>query len=33
MFTKRSNVAEAYMQTIDFRLVNSPANLGTIITY
>ena len=33
MFTKRSNVAEAYTQTIDFRLVNSPANLGTIITY
>lgn len=33
MFTKRSNVAEIYTQTIDFRLVNSPANLGTIITY
>jgi len=33
MFTKRSNIAEAYTQTIDFRLVNSPANLGTIITY
>ena len=33
MFTKRSNVAEVYTQTIDFRLVNSPANLGTIITY
>ena len=33
MFTKRSNVAEAYTQTFDFRLVNSPANLGTIITY
>lgn len=33
MFTKRSNVAEAFTQTFDFRLVNSPANLGTIITY
>jgi len=33
MFTKRSNVAETYTQTFDFRLVNSPANLGTIITY
>ena len=33
MFTKRSNIAEAYTQTIDYRLVNSPANLGTIITY
>jgi len=33
MFTKRSSVAEVYTQTIDFRLVNSPANLGTIITY
>ena len=33
MFTKRSNVAEVYTQIIDFRLVNSPANLGTIITY
>ena len=33
MFTKRSNIAEAYTQTFDFRLVNSPANLGTIITY
>ena len=33
MFTKRSNVAEIYTQTIDYRLVTSPANLGTIITY
>ena len=33
MFTKRSNVTEAFTQTFDFRLVNSPANLGTIITY
>ena len=33
MFTKRSNVAEVYTQTIDYRLVTSPANLGTIITY
>jgi hypothetical protein len=33
MFTKRSNVAEAFTQTFDFRLVTSPANLGTIITY
>ena len=33
MFTKRNNIAETYRQTFDFRLVNSPANLGTIITY
>ena len=33
MFTKRTNIAEAYTQTFDYRLVNSPANLGTIITY
>jgi hypothetical protein len=33
MFTKRSNVAEAFTQAFDFRLVTSPANLGTIITY
>lgn len=33
MFTKRSNIAEVYTQTIDYRLVTSPANLGTIITY
>ena len=33
MFTKRSNVTEAFTQTFDFRLVTSPANLGTIITY
>jgi len=33
MFTKRSDVAEAYTQTFDFRLVTSAANLGTIITY
>ena len=33
MFTKRNSIAEAYTQTFDFRLVNSPANLGTIITY
>ena len=33
MFTKRTGIAEIYTQTFDFRLVNSPANLGTIITY
>ncbi len=33
MFTKRSNVAEIYTQTVDYRIVTSPANLGTIITY
>ena len=33
MFTKRNSIAETYRQTFDFRLVNSPANLGTIITY
>ena len=33
MFTKRGSIVEAFTQTFDFRLVNSPANLGTIITY
>ena len=33
MFTKRSNVAEIYTQTVDYRIVTSPANLGTILTY
>ncbi len=33
MFTKRLNVAEVFTQTFDYRLVTSPANLGTIITY
>ena len=33
MFTKRLNVAEVFTQTFDYRMVNSPANLGTTITY
>ena len=33
MFTKRSNPSEVYTQTYDFRLVTSPSDLGTIITY
>ena len=33
MFTKRSNPGEVFTQTFDYRLVNSPADLGTIITY
>ena len=33
MFTKRSNPAEVFTQTYDFRLVTSPSDLGTIITY
>ena len=33
MFTKRLNVAEVFTQTFDYRLVTSPANLGTTITY
>ena len=33
MFTKRSNPAEVFTQTFDFRLVTSPSDLGTIITY
>ena len=33
MFTKRSNPAEVFTQTFDVRLVTSPSDLGTIITY
>ena len=33
MFTKRSNPAEVFTQTYDYRLVTSPNDLGTIITY
>ena len=33
MFTKRIEVGEAFQSTFDFRLVSSPANLNTIITY
>ena len=33
MFTKRSNVNEVFTQTFDYRLITSPANLGTTITY
>lgn len=33
MFTKRSSPGEVFTQTYDYRLVNSPTDLGTIITY
>ena len=33
MFTKRSAPGEVYTQTYDYRLVTSPSDLGTIITY
>ena len=33
MFTKRSSQGEVFTQTYDYRLVTSPADLGTIITY
>ena len=33
MFTKRSAPREVFTQTFDYRLVTSPADLGTIITY
>ena len=33
MFTKRSEQGDVFTQTFDYRIVNSPANLGTIITY
>ena len=33
MFTKRSNPAEVFTQTYDYRLVTSPTDLGTLITY
>lgn len=33
MFTKRSNPGEVFTQTYDYRLVTSPSDLGTIITY
>lgn len=33
MFTKRSAVGEVFTQTYDYRLVSSPSDLGTIITY
>ena len=33
IFTKRMSVAEALTQTFDFRLKDSPANLGSVITY
>ena len=33
MFTKRSNPGEVFTQTFDYRLVTSPADLGTLITY
>jgi len=33
MFTKRVEPAEVFTQTFDYRLITSPANLGTTITY
>tara|TARA_Y100000004_G_scaffold17444_1_gene18022 strand:+ start:5560 stop:6489 length:930 start_codon:yes stop_codon:yes gene_type:complete len=33
MFTKRQDVGEVYSQTIDYRMVTSPSDLGTILTY
>ena len=33
MFTKRTAQGEVFTQTFDYRLVSSPADLGTIITY
>jgi len=33
MFTKRTTTDEVFTQTFDYRLVTSPANLGTTITY
>ena len=33
MFTKRSGQGEVFTQTYDYRLVTSPSDLGTIITY
>ena len=33
MFTKRSGQGEVFTQTYDYRLVTSPTDLGTIITY
>jgi len=33
MFTKRSDASEVFTQTYDYRLVTSPTDLGTIITY
>jgi len=33
MFTKRAGQGEVFTQTFDYRLVNSPTDLGTLITY
>ena len=33
MFTKRTGQGEVFTQTYDYRLVTSPTDLGTIITY
>lgn len=33
MFTKRTGQGEVFTQTYDYRLVTSPSDLGTIITY
>lgn len=33
MFTKRTEQGEVFTQTFDYRLVNSPTDLGTLITY
>ena len=33
MFTKRTNAGEIFTQVYDYRLVTSPSDLGTLITY
>lgn len=33
VFTNRLNVEDVFLQTYDFRMTNSPANLGTILKY
>ena len=33
MFTKRPGIADVFSQTLDYRIVTSPADLGTLITY
>jgi hypothetical protein len=33
MFTKRTNPADVFTQSFDYRLIGNPANLSTVITY
>ena len=33
MFTKRTNAADVFTQSFDYRLIGNPANLSTVITY